>query len=400
VRELIARPLYLGQLARFKDKDLIKVVTGIRRCGKSTLLDLFADHLMALGVEESQIVRVNLEMPEHHDLQASYMNLYEHVKSRLQEGRQNYALLDEVQNVPEFQRAVDGLHVRKDCDVYITGSNAHILSGELATLLSGRYVEVKMLPLSFREYVDALGERSDLMSKYRSYLENSSFPYALELSDKKDIRIYLGSIFDSVILKDVVMRRKIQDVSALQRVTRFVFDNIGNLTSASRIAGAMSSGGKKTSVHTVDNYLDALAESFILYKAGRFDAKGKQLLSVGSKYYVSDIGLRYYLLGSKKADMGHILENVVYLELLRRGYEVYVGKAGNAEVDFVAIGEQGEEYYQVAYTVESGQLERELAPLESIRDHNPKFLLTLDFTPNASHNGIRQINALDWLLGE
>lgn len=405
MRDMIARPQYLDQLVSFRDKDLIKVVTGIRRCGKSTLFDLYEEYLLSQGVENRQIIRLNLEMPEYYELQ-TYIQLYEYIKSLLQEDCKNYIFIDEVQSVPEFQRAVDGLYVRKNCDVYITGSNAHILSGDLATLLSGRYVEIKMLPLSFGEYIAALGERTELLIKYRNYLENSSFPYALELTKKKDIRAYLGSIFDSVIVKDIVTRRKIQDVTGLQNVTRYIFDNIGNLTSATRITNTMISGGRKISVHTVENYLNALTESFILYKAERYDVKGKQLLVTGVKYYISDIGLRYYLLGSKKADMGHILENIVYLELLRRGYEVYVGKVGSAEVDFIAIGEKGEEYYQVAYTVEGEQtdksgktvLERELAPLEAIRDHNPKFLLTMDFTPVASHNGIRQINALDWLL--
>lgn len=405
LKKLIARPDYLEQLIRFRDKKLIKVITGIRRCGKSTLLDLYEDYLKSQGVEDRQIIRLNLEFPEYHELQ-TYMQLYDHIKKQLQDDCMNYIFIDEVQTIPEFQKAVDGLYVRKNCDVYITGSNAHILSGELATLLSGRYVEIKMLPLSFREYITALGEKSDLAIKYRNYIENSSFPYALELSNKKDIRAYLGSIFDSVILKDIVTRRKIADVTGLQNVTRYIFDNIGNITSATKIANIMISAGRKISVHTVDSYLEALTESFILYKVGRYDVKGKQQLVIGNKYYAADIGLRYYLLGRKKADMGHILENVVFLELLRRGYEVYVGKVGSAEVDFISIGENGEEYYQVAYTVEgessSGKsiLERELAPLEAIRDHNPKYLLTMDFTPNTSHNGIKQINALDWLLGE
>ncbi len=403
--ELIMRPQYLNQLIRFRDKDLIKVITGIRRCGKSTLFDLYEAYLKEQGVKERQIIRLNLELPEHHDLQ-TYMHLYMYIKEKLCEDCANYVFLDEVQTVPEFQRAVDGLYAHKNCDVYITGSNAHILSGELATLLSGRYVEIKMLPLSFKEYIAARGGKTDLLIKYRDYLENSSFPYALELSEKNDIRAYLGGIFDSVLLKDIVTRRKITDIPGLQSVTRFAFDNIGNITSATRIAKAMISGGRKIAVHTVENYLEALVESFILYKAGRYDVKGKQQLVAGAKYYVSDIGLRYYLLGNKKADMGHILENVVFLELLRRGYEVHVGKIGEAEVDFIAIGENGEEYYQVAYTVEGetgggkSLLKRELAPLNAIRDHNPKYLLTMDFTPNASHNGIRQINALDWLLGE
>jgi predicted AAA+ superfamily ATPase len=378
-------------------------VTGIRRCGKSTLLDLFADHLKESGVEEGQIIQLDLEYPEYHELQ-TYIQLYEYIKEHLREDRMNYVLIDEVQTVPEFQKAVDGLFIRKNCDVYITGSNAYVLSGELATLLSGRYVEIGMLPLSFREYISALSGRSDLASKYRDYLENSSFPYALELAKKRDIHAYLGGIYDSIVLKDIVMRKKIADVAQLNNVIRFLFDNIGNLTSATNIANAMISNGRKISVHTVDNYLEALTESFILYKANRYDVKGKQYLVTGAKYYLADIGLRYYLLGAKKADAGHILENIVYLELLRRGYEVHVGKIGSAEVDFIAIGQNGEEYYQVAYTVEGGAgdqgtiLEKELAPLKAIRDHNPKYLLTMDFTPNASHNGIKQINALDWLL--
>ncbi|GHU78948.1 ATPase [Clostridia bacterium] len=409
--DLLSRPRYLEQLISFRDKQLIKVVTGIRRCGKSTLFDLYADYLKGQGVEDRQIIRLNLEYPEYHELQ-TYMQLYDYIKAQLQDDRMNYIFIDEVQTVPEFQKAVDGLYVRKNCDVYITGSNAQILSGELATLLSGRYVEIKMLPLSFGEYIAALGERTDLIVKYRNYLENSSFPYALELSKKKDIRAYLGSIFDSVILKDIVARKKISDVATLQSITRFAFDNIGSLLSATSIANTLISSGRKISVHTVENYLEALTESFVLYKAGRYDVKGKQQLVTGAKYYISDIGLRYYLLGSKKADAGHILENIVYLELLRRGYEVHIGKIGSAEVDFIAIGEDGEEYYQVAYTVEDGRLpgepgnggktilERELAPLNAIKDHNPKYLLTMDFTPNASHNGIKQINALDWLLSE
>jgi predicted AAA+ superfamily ATPase len=404
MNNLLPRPQYIEQLNRFRDKQLIKVVTGVRRCGKSTLFDLYANCLKKQGVEDRQIIRVNLEFPEYHGLR-TYMQLYDYIKAQLSSDGMNYVFIDEAQTVPEFQKAVDGLFVRKNCDVYITGSNAYILSGDLATLLSGRYVEIKMLPLSFREYISAFGEQTDLMLRYRDYLENSSFPYALELSEKKDIRTYLGSIFDSVILKDIVTRKKITDVTTLQNIARFAFDNIGNLTSATNIANTLISSGRKISVHTVENYLEALTESFILYKARRYDVKGKRQLVSGTKYYVADIGLRYYLLGNKKADAGHILENVVYLELLRRGYDVYVGKIDRAEVDFIAIGEDGEEYYQVAYTAEGETadgrtvLERELAPLESIRDHNPKHLVTMDFTPNAMHNGIRQINAIDWLLG-
>jgi len=405
MNSLIARPQYLEQLVSFRDKQLIKVVTGIRRCGKSTLFDIYTDYLKENGVEDNRIIRLNLEYPEYHELQ-TYMQLYEYVKKRMLHDRMNYIFIDEVQTVPQFQKAVDGLFVRRNCDIHITGSNAHILSGELATLLSGRYVEIKMLPLSFGEYISASGEPPDLILKYRNYLENSSFPYTLELSKTKDIRAYLGGIYDSVILKDIVARRKITSVAQLDSVIRFVFDNIGSLTSSTKIANTMISGGRKISVHTVENYLEALTESFILYRAGRYDVKGRQRLVSGVKYYLADIGLRYYLLGGTRADAGHILENIVYLELLRRGYEVYVGKVGAAEVDFIVVGPDGEEYYQVAYTVEGDVgkdgktiLERELAPLKAIRDHNPKYLLTMDFTPKASHNGIKQINVLDWLLG-
>lgn len=405
MNSLIARPQYLEQLVSFRDKQLIKVVTGIRRCGKSTLFDIYTDYLKENGVEDNRIIRLNLEYPEYHELQ-TYMQLYEYVKKRMLHDRMNYIFIDEVQTVPQFQKAVDGLFVRRNCDIHITGSNAHILSGELATLLSGRYVEIKMLPLSFGEYISASGEPPDLILKYRNYLENSSFPYTLELSKTKDIRAYLGGIYDSVILKDIVARRKITSVAQLDSVIRFVFDNIGSLTSSTKIANTMISGGRKISVHTVENYLEALTESFILYRAGRYDVKGRQRLVSGVKYYLADIGLRYYLLGGTRADAGHILENIVYLELLRRGYEVYVGKVGTAEVDFIVVGPDGEEYYQVAYTVEGDVgkdgktiLERELAPLKAIRDHNPKYLLTMDFTPKASHNGIKQINVLDWLLG-
>lgn len=275
-----------------------------------------------------------------------------------------------------------------------------MLSGELATLLSGRYVEIRMLPLSFREYAGVNGEKR-IDQLYQEYLHRSSFPYALELENSKDVQQYLDGIYNSIIVKDIIARRRIGDVEMLKSVARFLFDNIGNMTSAKKIADTMTSAGRKISVHTVENYLEALTESFIFYQAGRYDIKGKQHLKTGDKYYAADIGLRYHVLGAKKADLGHILENIVYLELLRRGYEVYVGKVGTAEVDFIAIGEEGEEYYQVAYTVidaDGKTLERELAPLNSIADHNPKYLLTMDYSPMISHNGIRQIYALDWLL--
>ena len=400
MRALINRPIYMEQLISFREKQIIKVVTGIRRCGKSTLFDLYCEYLQNDGVQRDQIIRINLEDPDYHDVQ-DYLQLYHLVKDRLIPDKMNYIFIDEVQTVPDFQKAVDGLFIKANCDVYITGSNAYMLSGELATLLSGRYVEIKMLPLSFREYISALEDETDLQMKYQRYIQNGSFPYILQLSRRRDINAYLEGIYSSIVLKDIVARHRISDAGMLDSVIRFMFDNIGNLCSATNIANTMTSYGRKISAPTVENYLSALVESFILYKAGRYDVKGKQHLATGSKYYLSDIGLRYYLLGSKQVDAGHILENVVYLELLRRGYEVHIGKVGSAEVDFIAIGDYGEEYYQVAYTVNDADgktLTRELAPLESIKDHNPKYLITMDFVPLTSHNGINQINALEWLL--
>ena len=396
---MIERKKYLEELISFKDKDLIKVITGIRRCGKSTLFDLYIDYLKENGIKDEQIIRINLEDADF-DFIENYKDLYEYVKSKLISDKQNYVFLDEVQIVDDFQRACDSLYIKKNVDLYITGSNANLLSGELATLLSGRYVEIKMLPLSFEEYISYRGE-SDLQQKYVDYITKSSFPYALNLETTKEVRAYLDGIYNTILIKDIAKRKKISDISALDSVVRFMFDNIGNLCSSTKIANAMTSNGRNITVPTVESYLSALMEAFVLYKANRYDIKGKQQLSSGAKYYVADIGLRYYLLGSKKADQGHILENIVYLELLRRGYEVYIGKVDTSEVDFIAINEKGEEYYQVAYTVmDEKVLEREIKSIENIKDHNPKYLLTMDFTPYTSYNGIKQINVLNWLLNK
>ncbi len=401
---MIERKIYLENLINFRDKKVIKVITGIRRCGKSTLFELYQNYLLKSGVEKQQIISINLEEGDYSEI-LTYRDLYKFINPQLQPDKMNYIFLDEVQRVDEFQKAVDSLYVKKNTDVYITGSNARLLSGELATLLSGRYIEIKMLPLSFREYVTAFPEKLDLFKLYIDYTVNSSFPYSLELSKPKDIKQYLDSIYDSIILKDIIARKKFPDILMLQSVIRFMFSNIGNICSTKKISDTMTSEGRKISVHTVESYLSALTESFILYRIGRYDIKGKQYLKTGDKYYTADIGLRYRLLGVKKADEGHILENIVFLELMRRGYELHIGKVGNTEVDFVAIGDEGEEYYQVAYTVSGGEdksgrtvLQRELAPLEAINDHNPKYILTMDYAPLVSHRGIKQINVLDWLL--
>lgn len=397
---MIKREAYLKKLIGFQDKDLIKVVTGIRRCGKSTLFKLFQHHLLENGVSPQQIQSINLEDINYENLR-DYRQLHAHIQSNLVADKMNYIFLDEVQNVPQFEKAVDSLYIKENTDIYVTGSNAYLLSGELATLLSGRYVEIKMLPLSFQEYVSAQDNSTvTLNRRYADYLSQSSFPYALQLKNEPEhLSDYLQGIMDSVILKDVVARKNISDIDGLKKVIRFLFDNIGNVTSLKKISDTMKADGYTLAPQTVENYVSALVDSFILYPARRYDIKGKEYLRFGEKYYVVDMGLRYLELGRKGGDSGHILENVVYLELLRRGYQVFCGKVNNEEVDFVAVKPEGIQYYQVSQTVrEPATLARELRPLENIRDHNPKFLLTLDEEPEVSHNGIRQINVLDWLV--
>ena len=394
---MIARKIYLEKLKSLQDKQLIKVVTGIRRCGKLTLLSLFQDYLLENGVDKNQIISINFENVDFEELQ-DYKKLHQYIDQKLVPSKKNYVFLDEIQNVTDYQKAVDSLYIKDNIDLYMTGSNAYFLSGELATLLSGRYVEIEMLPLSFEEYTSALSEKTDLPSIYRNYLVNSSFPYTLSL-DREQIRMYLEGIYNTVILKDVVARKNISDVAILGSLVKYMFDNIGNITSIKKISDSLTSAGRKISNHTVESYLLALIDSFIFYKVGRYDVKGKQYLKTNEKYYAVDIGLRYFLLGTKKADMGRILENVVYLELLRRGYEVYVGKVDSLEVDFVAVKDGSVEYYQVAQTVQQEEtLERELRSLNRIKDHNTKYLLTLDNEPFSTHNGIKQIYALDWIL--
>ncbi len=395
---MITRTEYLNKLISLKDKRLIKIVTGIRRCGKSTLFEQYQEYLLNNGVLPEQIQSINFEDADN-DRLLNYKVLHEYIKSRLIPDKMNYIFLDEIQNVPEFQKAVDSLYIRKNADLYITGSNAYLLSGELATLLSGRYIEIKMQPLSFKEYVSAFANsnRSELFSQY---IANSSFPYTIELlDDVKNVRDYLDGLYNTIIVKDISDRKKLTDTQQLKRVYRFAADNIGNLASIKKISDTMSADKQEISTHTVENYLTYLEESYLLYSVSRYDIKGRDYLRTGEKYYLADVAFRYLLLGDKKQDYGHILENVVYLELIRRGYQVFIGKTGNQEVDFVAFKGTDLEYYQVSLSVlDENTLKRELSALESISDHNPKYLLTLDALPVTSHNGIKQINVLDWLL--
>lgn len=397
---VVQRKEYLNKLIAFKDKQLIKIVTGIRRCGKSTLLELYQGWLKEQGVKEEQIISINFEDIDYEEL-TDYRKLYEYLKERLVKDKMTYIFLDEVHHVNDFPKVVDSLYIKKNVDIYITGSNAYMLSSEIATLISGRYVQIEMLPLSFKEYMESAGNMNDRGIKYTEYLQNSSFPYTLELKDQPDeIRDYLEGIYNTIVVKDIVNRRKITDTMMLKSVLRFIFDNIGSPLSSKKIADTMTSGGRKIDAKTVEKYLEALTESYIIYQAKRYNIKGKQYLKTLEKYYVVDIGMRFMLLGSRQMDAGHILENVVYLELLRRGYDVYVGKVDEFEVDFVAQNSKGTTYFQVALSVRDEKtLERELRPLMTIRDHYPKFILTLDEDPEAQYDGIRRVNARDWLLG-
>lgn len=397
---MIERPEYLRKLIGFKDKQLIKIITGIRRCGKSTLFKLFQDHLLNSGVDKTQIQSINLEDVNNEKF-TDYSVLHKHIEGSLLIDKTNYIFLDEIQNVGNFQKVVDSLYIKKNVDLYVTGSNAYMFSGQIATLLSGRYVEIPMLPLSFKEYISAFKDNSNLPQKFRDYLENSSFPYAVEFQgNKEQINDYLRGIYNTIVLKDVIERKNISSVSRLESVIRFMFNNIGNLSSIKKISDTMSSDGRKMHPATVENYLDALLDSYILYRVGRYDIKGKQYLKTNEKYYLVDIGFRYFLLGNANADIGHILENVIYLELVRRGCKVYIGKAGTNEIDFVALKDGKVEYYQVAQSIiEQSALERELTPLNAINDHNPKYLITMDYLPASSYNGIQRVNALDWLVG-
>ncbi len=397
---LLQRKEYLDKLITFRDKQIIKIVTGIRRCGKSTLLRLYQDWLKAQGVSENQIISINFEDMDYEEL-TDYKKLYAYLKERLVRDNMTYIFLNEIQHVDNFPKVVDSLYIKEKVDIYMTGSNAYMLSSEIATLISGRYVQIEMLPLSFREYMESTGSMDDRGVKYTEYLENSSFPFTLELKGHPDeIRDYLEGLYNTIVVKDIVNRKRISDTMMLKSVLRFVFDNIGNPLSSKKIADTMTSDGRKIDVKTVEKYLEALSESYIIYQAKRYNIKGKQYLKTLEKYYVVDIGLRFMLLGSRQVDAGHILENVIYLELLRRGYDVYVGKIDTFEVDFVAQNRKGTAYFQVALTVRDEKtLERELRPLQAIRDHYPKVLLTMDEDPEAQYDGIRRLNARDWLLG-
>ena len=397
-KERIVRKEYLERLRNLKHKKLIKIITGIRRCGKSTVMEMFRDELLENGVDENQIIFLNFEDYDNKHLR-NPDELYSYVKERLTQ-KMNYIFLDEIQHVENFPEIVDSLYIKDNVDIYITGSNSSLLSSEIATLISGRYVEIKMLPLSFTEFVQATEQENQLSQAYRQYVETSSFPYVIELLQTPDeINSYLEGIYNTILVKDIIDRKKIADTLVLKSVSQFLFDNIGLELSSKRIADTLTSNGRKSDPKTIEKYITSLEESFIVYKASRYNIKGKEYLKSLEKYYVSDIGLRNFMLGKKAMDVGHILENIVYLELIRRGYEVYVGKVDDMEIDFVAQNTQGNTYIQVSASVrDENTLARELKPLKAVRDNYPKILLTLDDDPDGDYDGIIRKNALDWLM--
>lgn len=399
---MITRETYLQKLRLLKDQNVIKVITGIRRSGKSTLLEAFKNELKASGVADRNISFLNFEERENLHL-TDWTTLYDEIIKTVKTDKKHYVFLDEVQLVNDFEKLINSLFTKKHIDLYVTGSNAYLLSSELATLLTGRYIAINVQPYSFREYALAYEEEKNIDRLFRQYINASSFPEAVTLAQNNEnlANDYLQSIYDTVIIKDIAQRYKLRNVHNLHRVISFVFDAVGSYISPTNIATELNKNSqKKISHNTIIKYLDFLVKSYILYPAPRYDIKGKELLTTNEKYYVVDLGLRNITATNKyDADLGHKLENVVYFELLRRGGKVYAGKNNDKEIDFVVQKSNNErEYYQVAFTVNDEKTyRREISAFGNIKDNYPKYLLTLDFD-NTSIDGIQKLNVIDWLL--
>ena len=398
----IERVEYLRTLRELKDKHFIKVITGVRRAGKSTLMQLFREEIVG-RVAREQTQSYNFEDPKYNEM-ADWREIYTLIDSKLIKDKPNYIFLDEVQNVPEFEKLLDGLYINENIDLYVTGSNAYLLSSELATLLTGRAYEINILPFSFKEFTQTYTTPVDNSIKFEHFMRYSAFPQATELMHQNPTLVpnYLRGVYQSILIKDMLPRKQIYAERSFEGVINYVMDSIGSSLSPNGIARVLASDNKTVDSRTVHSYLKSLCDSFVLYKAERFDIKGKQNLTTQEKYYTVDLGFRNLLLGKEVGqDAGHLLENVIYLELRRRGNEIWVGKIGEREVDFVARDNEGYlTYYQVAYTVrDETVLERELAPFDKIPDHNPKILITLD-PEEVSRRGVRQINAINWLLSD
>lgn len=398
--KLIPRPEYMNFLKRYQDHHLIKVISGVRRCGKSTLFYLYRQYLLNHGVMPEQIITINFEDLAYESL-CEYHALYRYIMERMQADKINYIFLDEIQHVKNFEKVVDSLFIKDNADVYITSSNAYFMSGDLATLLTGRYVELSMLPLSFREFSQGMTGDMSLSEQYNAYIRISSFPYALQFQDDSQaVEEYLSGIYNTILVKDTLRRMRSSDTMMVESLMKFLAANIGSLISPNKIANSMTSAGRKIDNKTVEKYLQGLKDSLLIYQADRFDVRGKQLLKINAKYYLVDPAFRRLLINDTGRDTGHILENVVYLELLRRGDKVYVGQLPRGEIDFVVEKSGTREYYQVAEsTLLPEVLERELKPLQSVPDQYPKYLLTLDeIAPEADYDGIKKKNVLRWLL--
>lgn len=399
---MIQREIYLNKLRQLKDQNLIKVITGIRRCGKSTLLEAYKNELLTSGISSRNIVFLNFEVRENLSF-TNWETLYDEIIKIVNTDEKYYIFLDEVQLINNFEKLINSLFVKKNIDLYVTGSNAYILSSELATLLTGRYIAINIQTYSFKEYTLANKDDKNTDRLFRKYINESCFPEAVTLSQNNQdlVNDYLQSIYDTVIIKDIAQRNKLRNINNLHRIISFLFDSVGSYVSPNNIAVELNKKSQKSISHnTIIKYLDFLTQSYILYAAPRFDIKGKELLSTNEKYYVVDLGLRNITATNKyDTDLGHKLENVVYFELFRRGGKVYVGKHNDREIDFVVQKPNNErEYYQVAYTVNDEKtFEREISAFRNIKDNYPKYLLTLDFD-NTSIEGIQKINVIDWLL--
>ena len=406
--ERISRPEYLQQLIEHKDVDLVKIVTGVRRCGKSTLLDLYHDYLLSSGVPEDRIIHMNMESLKYREL-TDYLAFFDYVQAKIASTGKSYLIFDELQAVNGWEKAVESFRLDFDVDIYITGSNAYLLSTEFSTLLSGRYVEIRMLPLSFKEFLTFYDFTPDVTmeDKFQKYLQFGGLPI-LRQYNFNEVRINeaLEGIYATVVLRDVMQRNNSSDQTILNKIVLFLCSNIGSITSPNNISNILSTEGEITSNKnksiagkTVNKYISMLQSAFVFYSVGRYDVKGKQLLKTLEKNYIIDLGFRNMLLGYRDADRGHILENVVFLELLRRDYRVYIGKVGECEVDFVAEKPNEKLYIQVTEAMSTEEVrERELRPLKLIQDNYEKIILSMDKSYISSYDGIKAINLIDWLL--
>ena len=400
---MIIREKYLKKMIDSKDTELIKVITGVRRSGKSTLLLMFKDYLLENGVKQENIIHINFESAHFDDIK-NYKDLYKYVESKIN-GEKIYLLLDEVQNVELWEKAINSFKVDFDIDIYLTGSNAYLLSSELSTLLSGRYIEIKMYPLSFKEYLKFNNyDHTDIESKFNEYLKYGGLPAITLIKNNDELVLsYLTDIYNTIVKKDIIDRNSIKDTALLENIIKYLSSNIGSTISSTKISDYLISNKivSKSNHQTIDNYLNMLEKSFIVYKADRTDIKSKSLLKTLGKYYISDTGIRNIILGFRNIDEGHLLENIVYLELLRRGYRVNIGKTGDYEVDFVAENPNQIRYYQVTQSLINEDVKnREIRSLENIEDNYEKTILTMDRTINNDFNGIKIKNIIDWLLEE